>query len=125
MRSAAALVFGWLVPGGAYLLKGRYVQFATALALVCACLAAGIALQGSNRWPSHSELDGLDGFTSAAARAGAFTKLFAGVPYMIASLAGYSQSFINGQVHEYGTTLLIAAGLINLLVLAQAGKCRI
>lgn len=120
MRSAAALACGWLVPGGVYLLKRRYAQFALTLALVCVCLAAGIGLQGSNRWPAHSELQGLDGFTTAAARVGALTKILAGAPYMIASLSGYSQSFTSGQVHEYGTTLLIAAGLINLMALAEA-----
>jgi hypothetical protein len=120
MKSAFPLAFGWLLPGGSYLLRGRYVQFAVTLALVCVSLVAGIALQGSNRWPDHSELQGLDDFTAATARAGAFTKLLAGAPYIIAWLCGYSQSFTGGQVHEYGTVLLIAAGLINLLALSDS-----
>jgi hypothetical protein len=28
MKKAALVAFGWLVPGGAYLLMRRYVQFA-------------------------------------------------------------------------------------------------
>ena len=120
MRRAAALAFGWLVPGGVYLLKERYTQFAIRFVLVCACLAAGIALQGSNQWPAQSELQGVDGFTAATAWARAFTKFMAGAPCVIAGLAGYSQSFISGQVHEYGTVLLVAAGLINFAVLAEA-----
>lgn len=120
MTSAAAVVFGWLVPGGAYLLRGRYAQFAMTLVLVLGCLAAGVALQGSNRWPAHSELQGLDGFADTVARVGAFTKILAGGPYIAFLLSGYSQSFTSGQVHEYGTTLLLAAGLINLMALAEA-----
>jgi hypothetical protein len=120
MRNAAALAFGWLVPGGAYFLRRRYAQFAMALVLVCACLTAGFAMQGSNGWPSHSQLQGLDGSTAMIARAGAITKILAGSPFIMFGLLGYSRSFMSGQVHEYGTTLLIAAGLINILALADA-----
>jgi hypothetical protein len=31
----------------------------------------------------------------------------------------YSQSFLSGQTHEYGTTLLVLAGLFNLLALVD------
>ncbi len=120
MRSAVALASGWLLPGGAYLLRRRYAQFALTLLLVCLSLSAGIRLRGSNRWPVHAELQGLDGFTTATARVGALTKILAGAPYIIATLFGYSQPFITGQVHEYGTTLLVAAGLINVIALAEA-----
>ena len=102
------------------LLSRRYTQFVATFVLVCGCLAAGIALHGSNRWPSHSELQGLDGFTATAARVGALTKILAGAPYIAFLLSGYSQSPISGQVHEYGTTLLLAAGLINLVALAES-----
>jgi hypothetical protein len=119
MINAALLAFGWLLPGGAYLLKGRYAQFALAFVLVCACLTAGIALQGSSLWPTQSELQGVDGFTATVARLGALTKILGGAPYLVVRLFGYSQSFTNGQVHEYGTTLLNAAGLINLVTLAD------
>jgi hypothetical protein len=125
MTSSAALMFGWLIPGGVYLLSRRYAQFAVTFALVCVCLAAGIALQGSTEWPTRSDLQGLDEFTTATARAGALTKILTGVPYLIAKLSGHSQSFVSGQVHEYGTTFLLAAGLINLMALAESNKCRI
>ena len=114
------MAFGWLVPGGAYLLRKHYAQFALLLVLVCVDWAVGIALQGSNMWPASAELLGLDGFTAASARAGALAKISAGGPWVVTWLCGYSQSFLSGQTHEYGTTLLIAVGLIQLLALAEA-----
>jgi hypothetical protein len=124
MNTALAAAFGWLVPGGAYLLARRYVQFAITIFLVCSATAAGIALQGANQWPQAGELQGLDGFTAGMAQAGAWAKLLAGAPYLLARLGNYSQSFLSGQTHEYGTTLLVLAGLFNLLALADALELR-
>ena len=51
--------------------------------------------------------------------AGGAIKAVAGLPYFALSLAGYSQSFIAGISHEYGTKMLAMAGLVNLLALAD------
>jgi hypothetical protein len=48
MNLALTAAFGWLVPGGAYLLARRYLQFAVSLALVSCATVAGIALHGAN-----------------------------------------------------------------------------
>ena len=40
MNTVAVAAFGWLVPGGAYLLARRYLQFAWSLALVCCATTA-------------------------------------------------------------------------------------
>ena len=45
-------------------------------------------------------------------------------PYLLARLFNYSQTFLSGQTHEYGTTLLVLAGLFNLLALADALELR-
>ena len=120
MNVALTAAFGWLVPGGAYLLARRYLQFAVSLALVCCSTAAGIALHGANLWPHPDELQGLDGLTAGMAQAGALARALAGGPYLLARLFHYSQTFLAGQTHEYGTTLLALAGLFNLLALADA-----
>jgi hypothetical protein len=120
MKTALTAAFGWLIPGGAYLLTRRYLQFAIAMLLVCGTTVAGIMLQGANLWPQAAELQGLDGFTAGMAKAGAIAKLLAGAPALLAHLCNYSQTFLNGQTHEYGTTLLVLAGLFNLLALADA-----
>jgi len=123
MRAAATAVFGWMVPGGAYLLARRYLQFAMAFALVCGATVAGMALHGANLWPQEGELQGLDGFTAGLAQAGALARALAGGPYFLARL-GASQTFLGGQTHEYGTTLLVLAGLFNLLALVDGMELR-
>ena len=124
MNAALTAAFGWIVPGGAYLLARRYLQFAVSLALVCGATAAGVALQGASLWPRADELQGLDGLAAIMGQAGALARILAGGPYLLARLCGYSQTFLGGQTHEYGTTLLALAGLFNLLALADALEWR-
>ena len=120
MKTVGSALFGWLVPGGAYLLARRYWQFAISLTIVCIATVAGVALQGANLWPQANELQGIDGLAVGMAKAGALARMLAGAPYFLTRLAHYSQSFLNGQTHEYGTTLLALAGLFNLLALTDA-----
>ena len=124
MKAAGLALFGWLVPGGAYLLTRRYLQFAGFAVLVSASFLCGLGLQGGYQWPQPSELQGLDSFTSLLFQAGAFAKLLAGGPFLFAQLLGGPHSFLNGRVHEYGTTLLSLAGLFNLLAVSNALEMR-
>jgi len=120
MRFARLAAFGWLVPGGGYLLTRRYVQFGLSLGLVLTASVSGVALGGGNLWPRPADLAGLSLFTVVLAKAAALTKLLAGAPYLLARLSGYSQNAFDGRLQEYGTTLLVIAGLLNLLALADA-----
>jgi hypothetical protein len=122
--AAAVALFGWLVPGGAYLLLRRYAQFALFLLLVSSACAAGTALQGGNQWPQAAELQSLDGFTAIVAQAGALARVLAGGPYLLARFLDGNHTFLTGRLHEYGTTLLTLAGLLNLLALADALQLR-
>jgi hypothetical protein len=124
MNIAFTAAFGWLVPGGGYLLARRYLQFAISLVIVCGATAAGIALQGANLWPQAAELQGLDSLAAWMAQGGALARVLAGAPYLLTRLFHYSQTFLAGQTHEYGTTLLVLAGLFNLLALADAIELR-
>ncbi|MGA2146039.1 MAG: DUF6677 family protein [Bryobacteraceae bacterium] len=119
MRSLRLAAFGWLVPGGAYLLMRRYFQFAVFAVLVWATFAAGLVLQGSCRWPQPEELAGLDTFTALLFKAGALAKVFAGAPYLAAQFFD-SSTFLSGRLHEYGTTLLAMAGVLNALAVSSA-----
>ena len=112
--------FGWLVPGGAYLLMRRYLQFAFFAFIVWTAFGLGVALQGGWGWPQPAELAGLDTFTALVFRAGALAKLLAGGPYLLAGFAAGSSSFLDGRLHEYGSTLLMMAGLFNVLAVASA-----
>jgi Family of unknown function (DUF6677) len=112
--------FGCLIPGGAYLLMRRYLQFALFAVVVTATFATGLALHGACAWPQPAELAGLDGFTALLFKAGTMAKALAGAPYLLASLFGGSESFLSGRLHEYGGTLLMMAGACNVLAVSSA-----
>jgi hypothetical protein len=124
MKAVALAVFGWFVPGGAYLLMRRYPQFVGFAILVLATFGAGLALHGGYQWPQPAELQGLDNFTSLLFKAGALAKVLAGGPFLVAQLFDGSHSFLDGRLHEYGTTLLTLAGLFNLLAVSNALELR-
>ena len=124
MRAVGLAVFGWLVPGGAYLLTRRYLQFAVFALLVTATFGAGLALHGGLQWPEAADLQGLDTFTILILKGGAFAKLLAGSPALLALIFDGSHGFLNGRLHEYGTTLLVLAGLFNLLAVSNALELR-
>ena len=115
---------GWLVPGGGYLFTRRYFQFADFVRPDLRRFVGGIRLQGGSLWIGPGELDGVDGFTALVAYAGVAGKALAGLPYLLARLFYHSQSYAQGRVHEYGTTLLLFAGIMNLLALADAFELR-
>jgi hypothetical protein len=124
VRSAGLAVFGWLVPGGAYLLMRRYAHFAGFALVISATCAAGLALHGGYQWPQPADLAGLDSFEVLFFKAGALTKLLAGGPFLLGSWLGGPQSFLDGRLHEYGTTLLALAGMFNLLAISNALETR-
>jgi len=124
LHLASLAAFGWLVPGGSYLLLRRYSQFAVFALVVWFSFGLGLALQGGYQWPQPNELHGLDGFTTLLFKAGAITKLLAGGPFLLARLFGSSHSFLDGRLHEFGTTFLTLTGLFNLLAVSNVFDLR-
>ena len=120
MNSLVSIAFGWLIPGGTYLLRRKYLQFAVFLLVVCTAVAAGMALQGSVLFPKSAELQGTDGLTIMLAWAGSLARALAGGPYLLALPFASLQTFMSGRTHEFGTVLLEIAGLLNLLAIAEA-----
>jgi hypothetical protein len=120
LKKAALVAFGWLVPGGVYLLMRKYLQFGVFALAVTVAVIAGVALQGGSGWPQPQELAGLDGFTALLFRAGAAAKFMAGAPYLAALAAHDAGNFLSSRIHEYGNVLLILAGVMNLLGLSAA-----
>ena len=124
MTSVGLALFGWVVPGGAYLLTRRYLPFGIFAVLVSTAFAAGMALHGGSQWPETAELEGLDRFTALVFQAGALAKICAGGPFLLAQLFGGGNGFLDGRLHEYGTTLLTLAGLFNVLAVSNALELR-
>jgi hypothetical protein len=117
-------VVGWLLPGGGYLFTRRYLHFVGSFGLICGAFLTGLALQGGSLWIGPGELEGVDGFTSFIAMSGIAGKALAGLPYLLARIFYHSQNYLQGRVHEYGTTILLIAGIMNLLALADAVELR-
>ena len=103
------LVIGWILPGGGYLLRRRYYQFALCLALVAAAFTSGVALGGLNNPPQP-------GVFGAVA---ALTEWLAGGPYLVAKIFSHAALPIDAPFHNYGLVLLMSAGTINLLAMAD------
>lgn len=120
MNRALLAAFGWLVPGGAYLVMRRYAQFAVFAVVVTAAFVAGLALQGGIGVPSGADLVGLDGFTAFAFKIAAMSKGLAGAPYLIARVAMAPAGFADSRLHEFGGALLMMAGLLNVLAISSA-----
>ena len=55
---------------------------------------------------------------------GVLAKASVGAPYLLARILYHSQTYLQGRLHEYGTILLVCAGVMNLLVLADAFELR-
>lgn len=123
MRTAIFAVAGWLVPGAGYIPLRRYGRFAMFFVLVSSAASAGMALHGATLWPRPAELQGLDPLSAILAWGGAFTETLAGGPWLL-GLLGAPQTWLAGRLHEYGNTLLLAAGLCNLLALLDAVNLR-
>ena len=115
LRSTGKILFGWFIPGGAALLERRYARFTVLFTLVTLSVFAGLGLGGGSMMPRPEELQGLDGASRVMAEAGAIMKFVAGAPLLLANVFGYSHTFLEGRLHEQGTTLLLVAGLVNLL----------
>jgi hypothetical protein len=112
--------FGWFLPGGGYLLRRRYVQFALFAGAVWAAFALGLALHGAYRWPRPAELAGIDGFTAVVPRVASLATALAGAPYLLAQAFGGPGAWLDGRLHEHGTTLLMMGGVMNALGVASA-----
>jgi hypothetical protein len=114
------IAFGWLAPGGTYLLMRRYTQFALFAGAVWLAFGVGIALHGVPGWPRAEELAGLDGFTALLFQLGGAGQALAGAPYLLARAFGSPEPFLAGRLHEYGATLLVFAGALNVLAISSA-----
>lgn len=104
-----SLAIGWLIPGGAYLVKKRYNQFALCFVLVLTAFIAGVALGGLSTPPQP-------GFFGVASR---LAEWLAGAPCLIAEFFRDTALPANAPPHDAGLALLIAAGVINLLALGD------
>ena len=122
MKDVGLALLGWIVPGGGYLLMRRRAYFAAWFLLVCGTFSLGLAMGGGGLWLTSAELSGLDGLGSVMAVGGVLSKMLAGGPYLLAWVAGHLPGYLEGRLHEYGTTLLVFAGVLNLMSIVSVRK---
>lgn len=101
----------WLVPGGGHLWAGRRFKGLVFLLALVLMFAIGLALHG-RLFPFA--------FAQPLVGLAALANLAAGLPYFLAWSAGLGQGQVIAATYEYGNAFLIAAGLLNALVVLDA-----
>jgi hypothetical protein len=97
-----------------FLLKRRG-RGAIILAAVALTFVVGILMRGPMFQPHGGDL-----LTTAIQWGGFFGDLASGLLYLLTVWLGYSQPDVAGHTHDYGSKLIVAAGLLNILGIVDA-----
>jgi hypothetical protein len=106
------MALAWLVPGAAHVMLGhtrKGVVFFAALMTLC---VLGLAFRGQIVPLQMGE---------PLALLMALAEWGMGVPRLMAPLLGFGAGEVTATTYEYGNTFLISAGLLNTLVVLNAG----
>lgn len=108
---APMVLLGWLIPGAAHLVLGQGRKGLVLLTALLAMFTIGLGC--------HGQLFPFQGneplvFLAALAEWGV------ALPRVAASMLGYGTGQVTASTYEYGNTFLIAAGLLNALVVLDA-----
>lgn len=109
--SAPIVALAWLVPGASHILLGHARKGIVFFVTLTAMFAVGIAFSG-RLFPF--QMSEWLVFLAALAQWGL------GLPRLVAALAGAGAGDVIAVTYEYGNTFLIAAGLLNALVVLDA-----
>ena len=101
----------WAIPGAGHLLQGRRSKGLILLVSLVLMFSIGLAIQG--RLFPFQIADPLAGLMCLA-------EVGIGVPYFIASALGGGEGRVLAVTYEYGNAFMIAAGLLNMLVVIDA-----
>lgn len=105
----------WLIPGGGHLLLKRTTRGILLFASVIIAFLLGLMLRGALFEPQTGDL-----FTTLIYCGGFVGNVASGILYLITVALGYNQPDVAGHVHDYGTKLLVGAGLMNILAMVDA-----
>ena len=111
MRVALVCAAAWVVPGAGHLWLGRAQKGWIFLAALSAMFALGLWLEG-RLFPFQ--------LAEPLVALAAVADLGLGLPYAIARMLGLGAGNVVAATYEYGNTFLIAAGLLNFLVIIDA-----
>jgi len=105
----------WMIPGGGHFLLKKTGRGALILGSVLLMFLFGLFMRGMMFTPEK----GVDYLTSLINYGGFVCNLAAGALYVLASIFGYNQPDMAGDVHDYGTKFLVTAGLLNILAMVD------
>jgi hypothetical protein len=111
VHPAAVCVLAWLVPGAGHLLVGKPQKAVVFFVVLVFMFTVGIAAGG--RLFPFLMTDPLV-FLAGLAEWGL------GLARVVATLGGYGDGQVTAATYEYGNTFLIAAGLLNAIVVLDA-----
>src|SRR2546428_4353900 len=114
MNMAATLAIcsgGWLVPGLAHVLIGRWIRGLIFAACVLAMFAFGLAMQGKLYDLEFDEPLHVFAFIA---------NIGTGIPYWIAGRLNLGIGTMTWPNYDYGTTYLWVCGLLNYLIVLDA-----
>jgi hypothetical protein len=110
------VLVAWLVPGAGHLLLGRRVRGAVIFATVLLCFAIGILMRG----PLFDIGGAGDVLSRLIQWGGHLGDMASGLLYFVAVWMGYAPPDRAGHTADYGSKLIVAAGLLNILAMVDA-----
>ena len=110
-RATAALILGWIIPGAGHMLLGKWIRGVLLFVSIVAMFAIGIGLQGKVYAPNTGDLLDMLGFVG---------DLGGGGLYLLARVAGWGSSAVQIAVADYGTKVIVVAGLLNMIAAVDA-----
>jgi hypothetical protein len=109
------LGLAWLIPGAGHFLLKRTSRAALLFSCVCLAFLLGLLMRGAFFEPQSGDL-----FTTLITWGGYVGNIASGIFYLLSVWLGYNQPDVAGHVHDYGTKLLVGAGLMNILAMVDA-----
>ena len=108
------LIAGWLVPGAGHFLLRKWGRGALLSVSILAMFSIGIAMQGKLYAGAHDILEML----------GLAGDLGNGLLYVVSRAAGWGADQITVTTGDYGTRVIVVAGLLNVIAAVDAHNLR-
>lgn len=106
----APVLASWLAPGAGYFLLGRNLRGGLMMGTSVIMFLLGLMMRGTFFEPRNEDL-----LTTVIYTGGYLCHLASGGLYFLAKALGYNAPDVAGHVVDYGTKMIVAAGLVNVL----------
>jgi hypothetical protein len=110
------VLLAWLIPGAGHFLLGKRGRALLIFSCVVLSFLFGVLMRGPLFQPSG----GADVLSKLIQYGGFLGDLASGLPYLLASFLGYAPPDSAAHVADYGSKLIVAAGLLNILAIVDA-----